>query len=564
MKRLSIYLAILFGLLGVIPSSQAVTELERDALMALYNGTNGTNWSRQNGWGIDSNPCNWAGVTCNVQQEITDLYFGNNNMVGSIPSAFSSAITSGGFQQLEGLSFNGNAITGNIPSEFGSLSALRILHMGDNQLSGGLPVTLGNLTNLQELILFGNQLGTNVGNPLEAYIPLSFGNLSALRVLRLAGNSLQGPIPASLGNLSNMVYLSLSTNMLTGPIPAELGNLSRLERLNLSRNQLTGTLPSSLGSLGELTNLDLHSNALTGRIPDSFANLTRLTVLNLNYNGLYRENDSLLADLNALYGGDILLSQTLDAEGMVVQGVGELYVALAWSTVAYTQAGGYHYYLADNPEMNSPRIGNVPDKNTVNVSPGGLYACTVYYAQMRSYTEPHPFNVNQVESDGHWGNTVRFMTRGSSGCAPVIVDGLGTFHISESAPAGSFVTTLESLDSDDDELTYSITAGDDAGMFSIGSQTGALTVAGSLDYETTSTYSLTISVDDGTGNVTTGAVTINITDVAETPAGNDPNDSPAAGGGGGCTLKAGSGFDPIFPILILAGSLLLFRQKQAV
>ncbi|MDO7874420.1 cadherin domain-containing protein [Hymenobacter sp. ASUV-10] len=66
-------------------------------------------------------------------------------------------------------------------------------------------------------------------------------------------------------------------------------------------------------------------------------------------------------------------------------------------------------------------------------------------------------------------------------------------------------------------LSYSITAGNSAGKFAINSSTGQLTVAGTLDYETTPSYSLTVRVSDG--SLTSSAtVTVNILDVNEAPS----------------------------------------------
>ena len=58
-------------------------------------------------------------------------------------------------------------------------------------------------------------------------------------------------------------------------------------------------------------------------------------------------------------------------------------------------------------------------------------------------------------------------------------------------------------------VTYAITAGNDAAAFALDASAGALTVAGALDYETTASYSLTLSASDAAGG--TAAVTVTIT-----------------------------------------------------
>ena len=88
--------------------------------------------------------------------------------------------------------------------------------------------------------------------------------------------------------------------------------------------------------------------------------------------------------------------------------------------------------------------------------------------------------------------------------------------LAESVSSGTSVATASGSDADDSaSLTYSITSGNDAGKFAINSSTGAITTAATLDYETTTSYTLAVQVSDGTATATTNQV-VNITDVDET------------------------------------------------
>ena len=81
------------------------------------------------------------------------------------------------------------------------------------------------------------------------------------------------------------------------------------------------------------------------------------------------------------------------------------------------------------------------------------------------------------------------------------------------------VTSISASDADGDELSYSL-SGDDAGAFSIDSD-GVLAFVSAPDYETQSSYSITVEVSDG--NATTSqAVTIEIVDVDESEPNNEP------------------------------------------
>ena len=78
------------------------------------------------------------------------------------------------------------------------------------------------------------------------------------------------------------------------------------------------------------------------------------------------------------------------------------------------------------------------------------------------------------------------------------------------------VGTVAASDADGNTLTYSITAGA-AGVFTIDSGTGVISQDGTLDFETTPQYVLTVQVDDNAGGISTGTITVDVNDVNEAP-----------------------------------------------
>ena len=102
------------------PEVSEIPTLECEALVALYNATDGPNWTNNSGWLETDAPCSWHGVTCSVGH-VTEL----------------------------NLDFN--QLSGSIPAELGDLSNLTDLLLNRNQLSGSIPVELGNLSNLGSL-----------------------------------------------------------------------------------------------------------------------------------------------------------------------------------------------------------------------------------------------------------------------------------------------------------------------------------------------------------------------------------------------------------------------------
>jgi len=225
----------------------AVTEIpstECEALVALYNSTDGANWEYNDGWNVTNAPCSWDGISCS-DGHVSDI---------SLPN---------------------KQLTGSIPAELGNLSNLSGLNLSNNQLTGSIPSELGNLSNLKELLISGNQL--------TGSIPSELGNLSNLERLDLDNNQLSGSIPSQLGNLSNLESLNLSSNQLAGEIPSELGNLSNLDELWLNNNQLCGEIPVELKNLSKINssyfdsyNLSLNTNHLTTSDPELIKWLNKL------------------------------------------------------------------------------------------------------------------------------------------------------------------------------------------------------------------------------------------------------------------------------------------------
>jgi hypothetical protein len=252
----------------------AVTQIpqsECEALVALFESTNGPGWTNRTNWLETVTPCSWHGVGCSGGS-VTGLILADNQLTGPIPTTF------GSLSNLITISLLRNQLTGSIPAELGNLSNLTSLGLDANQLTGSIPAELGLLSNLQTIAVSANQL--------TGVIPSELGNLASLRILRLSFNQLTGEIPPGIANLTNLRTIELHNNQLTGSIPPGLGNLSDLIGLQLQNNQLTGVIPTSLGNLTQLQFLHLFSNQLTGWIPAELGNLAALTRISLVANQL--------------------------------------------------------------------------------------------------------------------------------------------------------------------------------------------------------------------------------------------------------------------------------------
>ncbi|MXW56736.1 MAG: hypothetical protein F4Z59_08815, partial [Gemmatimonadales bacterium] len=168
-----------------------VVDTQRAALEALYEATDGPNWTNANNWLTDAPLGEWYRVATDDAGRVV------------------------------GLDLDGNGLSGPLPHELGNLSSLKELELQNNRLTGPIPPELGNISSLRILTLTGNRL--------SGPIPPELGELSSLLGLWLRSNSLTGPIPPEFGNLSSLVWLSLGSNDLTGPVP---GTMLRIDRLN--------------------------------------------------------------------------------------------------------------------------------------------------------------------------------------------------------------------------------------------------------------------------------------------------------------------------------------------
>ena len=148
------------------PTPAGSAQMDREALVALFESAGGPNWDYSSNWMTDSPLNEWEGVVTDSNDRVVLLLLDRNEL------------------------------NGEIPPELGDLAQLKVLGLGGNQLSGGIPPELG--------------------------------KLSSLLYLHLKGNQLSGEIPAAFGNLRNLHTINLSVNQLTGEIPPELDRLTNL------------------------------------------------------------------------------------------------------------------------------------------------------------------------------------------------------------------------------------------------------------------------------------------------------------------------------------------------
>ena len=210
-KYFLIGLTVLYGTL----LNAQVPQAERDALVALYNSTDGPNWVDHTNWNTTNPVSTWFGVTvANIggTEHVTQVIIEFNNLTGTIPSEI------GNLTEMTFLDFWGNNISGPIPSSFGNCVKLKTFSLEDNALSGNIPASFANLVNMESFWLNGNQF--------SGALPTFFSNWTNLKYFSI------GDINES-GNTNNFTGdLDLSNNHNLRGIYVDNTNISNLNLRN--------------------------------------------------------------------------------------------------------------------------------------------------------------------------------------------------------------------------------------------------------------------------------------------------------------------------------------------
>lgn len=263
---------------------------ECDALIEIYNSTDGANWTTKTGW-IEEDPtcAQLDGITC-AGNHVTAIDFENNNLQGDLTSSIED------FSGLIDLVLSSNSLT-SVPTEIWNLSSLTTISLNYNQTLTSLPsVSVNNVL-----------LNLNVYYSGLTSLPSTINNLTALDRLQAHNNSITS-LPTTIWSLPSLTYLRLGDNLITN-FPSVSSANAVLEFIGLNDNSLT-VLPDNIDNLDALIRLYLGNNSLTA-LPNNFVLLSNLDNLNISNNQI----SSLPANFDSL-----TLLTTLDISGNPVGG----------------------------------------------------------------------------------------------------------------------------------------------------------------------------------------------------------------------------------------------------
>ena len=295
------------------------------------------------------------------------------------------------------------------------------------------------------------------------------------------------------GTPSRVTKVEVDDEDLTGTIPAELGSLTGLTHLDLSDNSLTGDIPAELGLLSSLVSVKLSGNSLTGCIPVALQSVAT--------------ND--LSSLNLLYCQP-------PAPGAPTAGtVTETSVPLSWTAASNVSTYRIEYRDGDSGDWTVDSESITTTSHTVDE----LACGTAYQFRLSAYGSGTTYAAA-------WSDPSEALTASTGACTPPVFGATSySFSVMEDAAVDAPVGTVSATD--DDTVTYAITAGNDAGLVAIGEATGAITVAADLSGQSGTTVTLTVAARDTIGSEATVTVAVAITGTCDSgTAVSNPTSNP--------------------------------------
>lgn len=167
---------------------------------------------------------------------------------------------------------------------------------------------------------------------------------------------------------------------------------------------------------------------------------------------------------------------------------------------------------SDQDTLNFLLLGSGSELFSIHLTSGVVALTTVLDYEVTSL---YTLTVRVSDSNGGIATTSLTVTVSDVNDSPQFLGAPYSATISENLPSGSDVIKIAAIDADGDSLTYSL-SGTNSGHFQISSASGLIETNQEHDYETLNSYSLTVSVSDGTLSIT-ASLTITVTNINDAP-----------------------------------------------
>ncbi|WP_299440813.1 T9SS type A sorting domain-containing protein [uncultured Aquimarina sp.] len=271
--------------LGIFNSSISDYDRDRQALIGLYNDTNGKDWLRNTNW-LTGPMETWEGVKVE-NCRVTGLSLSSNNMDGTIPSSFKN------------------------------LTALKRIGMSNNdKLSGILDISdmLGLLqlftfnSNLEDIVFGSNVLLQSIeiqNNPFIVGKTIDISSMRQLIDLNISNLGLDNLIVSATGDYNNLQNFRIRDNNISGIL--DISNMPNLKTCFAHNNQFTDFI---LGTGAELQRFYFYNNPVVSGGEKDISGMRKLIEFNVKglglstliISGMYNEMLNLIIRDNNLGG----------------------------------------------------------------------------------------------------------------------------------------------------------------------------------------------------------------------------------------------------------------------
>ncbi len=462
---------------------------------------------------VRGNPLSYPSIWTHIPAlQAKNVYVDFDNRVATAPVKISGDTQQGNtgatltqpfvveVQDASSVAFAGVPVTFAVTAGGGTLSATNTTTDVNGRAQSTL--TLGNTagTNTVSVSVTGitqaNTFTATATAPVVVYITPVGDRTSQvaeaiLGVVRLDYPSVSSYAGITTTHLAAPTVLYLNNKSITALKSGDFDGLTGLEELRLNNNQLTSLSSDIFSGLTSLSNLNLFNNQLSS-LPDGiFEGLTSLTKIRLGRN-----------TVNPL-PVTVSLEKVAEGQFKVIVPTGALFaITVPISVTNGSITGGAS-------SVTIPKGSIESDTLTVTRTAGTTNPVTVDIGTLPSLPRNH-YGYALVKS----GDLPLAVITGVN-TTPIFTDGTTTTRsIAENTAAAMNIgTPIAATDAENDTLTYTL-RGTDASAFDIDSSTGQLKTKVALDYETKASYTMTITVSDGSliGTIT---VTINVTDINE-------------------------------------------------
>ena len=455
-----------------------------------------------------------ANVTTAHLAAITALNLRNNGITALKAGDFS------GLTGLTSLNLYGNMLSSLPNGIFSGLTALTSLRLGDNTVAP-MPI----IVSLEQVSSNQYRVVIPTGAPFDVSVPIVItdgrnapGRFDTVTVSKGSVRSEAttgayidiGALPSLPENHFGYVLSKSATCNVTLQVAEAIAvavpgvedcrnvsqaQLAAITSLNLSNKSITSLQSNDFTDLLSLTTLNLENNLLSS-LPDGiFAGMTSLNTLQLSGN------------TSAPFSFEVSLQKVGTNQFKAVLPVGAPFdIAVPISVTNGSAANSASSITIAQGSVESDAITITRAANTVD-------AVTVDIGTLPSIPTTHNGYALSKSTN------LPLEIFGAVNVAPIFTEGTtATRSIAENTAArtniGSPVSATDGNSSD--RLAYSL-SGTDAASFAIVESTGQLQTKAALDHETQDSYTVTITVSDGslTDTIT---VTINVTDVVENNA----------------------------------------------